>query len=63
MIELKNNELIWKINFDDYELFDYPFTFNKIIDLKRIFVAFDNYNKIMKSHTHLIYKRFYDIER
>lgn len=63
MIKLKNDELIWKINFDDYELFDYPFTLKEIIDSKRMFVAFDNYNKIMKSHNHRVYKRFYDIER
>lgn len=62
MIELKNNELIWKINFDDYELFDYPFTLKEIIDSKNIFVTYDSENIIMKS-SHLWNKRFYDIKK
>lgn len=62
MIELKNDELIWKIIFDDCELIDYPFTLKEIIDSKRIFVAFDSYNKIMKLGLHRTYKVFYDIK-
>lgn len=63
MIELKDAAfLIWKINFDDYNILDYPFTLSEKINLKNIFVAYDIENKLMKLHTHRVYKRFYDIK-
>ena len=61
MRELKNNNLIWKINFDDYNIFDYPFTLSKKINLKNVFVVYDSGNIIMRSSC-LWNKKFYDIK-
>ena len=59
MIELKNNNLIWKINFDAIKFL----SMFEILNFENIFIAYDSNNRIMKSRYHRYHKRFYDIER